>query len=264
MAERRPSVFAPLEGTFEYVQTALFREFNGKKWLIWGFLAFLGSNLAHGVGFSFPMHSGGGSGEGGGPDWSEVRGWVVAHWQLLAAIGGALIVVGLAVFLAWVYLTSRGRFMFLECLVEDKVEIAESWRNNGRPALSLFTWQLGYTAFFLLFLALTLISGFLILFKNGQFQPLRATWPELLMLAAGFVLVLIPMMAVTIYLEDFVVLLMWHRRLPVLAAWSLFLDHFRSHSGPFLLYLPCRIMLNIAAGSILFLGTCLTCCIGST
>lgn len=263
MDSRRPSLFTPVKTTFDYMQWTLFEQFHWKKWLIWGFLAFLGANAGRSGGFSVPGRYMAGGDDTGGPGWDKVQEWIVEHWQTLVVIGAVAGIVILLLGLAWLYISSRGRFMFLECLIENKTAIAESWRNNGRLALSLFWWFLGYAVFGLLLLALVLISVFLAIFRDGHFLPWGEIWPKLLLVGAGSILILIPIVVIAIYLDDFIVPLMWHRRLPVLAAWGVFLDHFRAQPVFFLLYVPCRWVFSMAAGMIMLLGMCLTCCLGA-
>jgi hypothetical protein len=264
----------PFESAWRHMRLTLFDPFRVKKWFAWGLLAFIGANIQHGGGFpnifSF-LHDEAqrrsDSFAGGGLPAEAIPGdpstWFGGNWWLIGgAIAGVALVV-LVIALLWTYLMSRGRFMFVECLVENKSAIRESWRRNGAPALSLFWWYIGFSAFVILLLLLAGVTVFLTLFRDGQLAPFAEIWPRLLAVGAAALLAIVPLVAVGIFLEDFVVPIMWHRRLRVLEAWNAFFSLFQEHMGACLLYLLLRLGLSLAAGLVMGCGVCLTCCIAA-
>jgi hypothetical protein len=258
----------PLRETVRYVRITLFEQFHWNKWLLWGVLAFLGANLSSGAGIGFPGLPGDSSGGDSGPAWTlpEIQAWIDRNLDLVLF----LLIVGLVAFLlvsvlvvVWLYIVCRGRFMFVECLMENKTALAESWENNGREAMSLFWW---FNVFYSVVCLAILLAGtgfFLILYQGGQWRSLAEAWPQLAALGAVFLLSILATAAVSLYLEDFVVPLMWVRRIRVMDAWRVFFDHFRNQPGAFLLYLLIRLGLSLGASVVLLLGTCLTCCLAA-
>ena len=260
MKNQSVPVIDTMSTTFQFVRRTLFDAFQAKKWLFWGFLAFLGTNLSSGGGF------GGGPGrwlKHRNPDWGKIHGWLNEHLTTIITLGVIVLLIVAIITALWLYIRSRGRFMFLECLVEDKLAIVESWHHNSREALSLFFWYVGYGAFAFLFFLLVVIGALSIIFQNGQPLPWSATLPKLLLLGVASLVIFIPMGIITVFLEDFVVPLMWARKIRVLEAWSQFIRLFKTFTGTFILYFLWRILLSIAAGAILVLGTCLTCCLAA-
>jgi hypothetical protein len=258
----------PLQETVRYVRVTLFEQFHWNKWLLWGVLAFLGANLAAGGGIGFPGFPGESSSGDSGPAWTlpDIQAWIDQNLDLVLF----LLIAGLVAFLlvsvlimAWLYIACRGRFMFVECLMENKTALAESWQNNGREAMSLFWWFNVYYSVVFLFLLLALAGGFFIFYQDGQWRALADVWPRLAALGAVALLGILAMAVVAVYLEDFVVPLMWVRRIGVMEAWRVFRGHFRAQPGAFLLYLPIRLGLSLGASTALFLGTCLTCCLAA-
>ena len=257
----------PLQETIRYVRVTLFEQFHWNKWLLWGVLAFLGANLSSGGGFGIPFH-GNSSGEESGPAWTlpQIQAWIDQNLDLVLF----LLVAGLIAFLlvgvivvVWLYVACRGRFMFVECLLENKTNLAESWQNNGRKAMSLFWWFNVFYSVVFLTIPLALAGIFLILYRDGRWLAFSEVWPQLAALGAVLVICLLAAAAVSIYLEDFVVPLMWVRRIRVMEAWRVFFGHFRNQPGAFLLYLLIRLGLSLGASMVLLLGTCLTCCLAA-
>ena len=153
--------------------------------------------------------------------------------------------------------------MFVECLMENKTALAESWQNNDREAMSLFWW---FNVFYSVVFLVILLAGagmFLILYHGGEWRSFGDAWPQLAALGAALLACMLATAAVSLYLEDFVVPLMWVRRIQVMEAWRAFFDHFRNQPGAFLLYLLIRLGLSLGASVVLLLGTCLTCCLAA-
>jgi len=173
----------PLQETVRFVRVTLFEQFHWNKWLLWGVLAFLGANLGAGGGFGIPFH-GDSSGGDSGPAMSlpEIQAWIDQNLELILF----LLVAGLVAFLlvsvlviVWLYIACRGRLMFVECLMENKTNLAESWQNNGRGAMSLFWWfNVFYSVVFLAIL-LALAGAFLIFYQEGQWRSFAEVWPQL-------------------------------------------------------------------------------------
>lgn len=116
----------------------LFQPFNLERWFIIGFCAWLASL----------MEAGGGGG-GSGPNINLDRGSVeqfqrevVQNLPVIIAVGGTLLVVGIVVQIVCLWLSSRGKFMFLHCVATNRAEVRIPWRNYRLQGNSLFLFRL--------------------------------------------------------------------------------------------------------------------------
>ena len=62
------------------------------------------------------------------------------YWILPLAV--ALVVIGLALWVVFTWLSSRGKFMFLHCVALDKAEVSVPWHKFARQGNSLFLFRL--------------------------------------------------------------------------------------------------------------------------
>jgi len=251
----------PIAEAWERMRKALFLPFDPGKWFILAFAAWL-SRLGQ---------SGGGAPGGNWPGdrakaqalvsrVSDVVERTVRNplWLSLAIVA---IVIVLAFSLALCWVNSRGKFVFLDAVVRDRVAIAEAWSTYARQANSLFLWRIAYgiiaLAGHLAMLAWAWVSVVSPWLGNSEFQFLACG-----RIAAVWVPLIVVGTYIGHFLESFVVPIMYRDRLRTNAAWARFLSLFWGHPGAFLLYglmvLGILFVLGIAA---LVVG-CLTCCIG--
>jgi len=194
------SVLAPLDAAIERVRLILFQPFALTKWLIIGFCAWLAeltrpaSPLSY---YSWDARS-----------TEHIRHEIVQNLPVILVVASVVITVGLAIIIVLSWLTSRGQFMFLHCVAENRAEVKLPWskyRSQGN-SLFLFRLALGFIALFCfgLLTAATVVLG--IVFGRAA-DPM-----PLLMVAAGAIPVLLTI-ALTFALvqkftKDFVVPLM--------------------------------------------------------
>lgn len=263
MTETQMSLTRPLAEAWSWMVKMLFRPFDLSKWLVVGFAAWLAG-----------LADGGGGGGGGrwtaGDARAEVvdgarRGW---EWLMAHEVIAGLIFAGLLALLAFVVLllwvSSRGKFVFLDNVVHDRAAIVEPWKRFRRLGNSLFAFRL-----VVLVLCLPVALGILGLFAWLTFGP--DGWARLegaAMVAGiaatvllGFVVVVTTLYAV-FFLDAFVVPLMYRFDLGVMAAWRRFLGLLRDRPGWFLLTGLFVFVLMLAAGSAIVVTGCLTCCLG--
>src|SRR5205085_7585668 len=131
----RIEILAPLNQAIELTRNILFRPFNLEKWFIIGFAAFL-------------SHLAGGGGGGSFNPWgfrNRNRWWNLHHTtdafggqiepgHLWLAIGLGLVAfaVILAVVLVLLWIGCRGRFIFVDCIVQNRGAITAPW-HEFRP-----------------------------------------------------------------------------------------------------------------------------------
>ncbi len=154
-SHREISVTEPVSPALERVKTMLFKPFDLGKWFTIGFcawLAFLGEGGGGGGGFnsgfnnSFKNHSNAGNAGSAGDSlrhgYHQARDYVLNNldWIVPAAAAAVILLLALGLLILW--LSSRGRFMFLHCVALDKAEVAEPWTKFEREANSLFWFRL--------------------------------------------------------------------------------------------------------------------------
>jgi hypothetical protein len=251
---------APLQRAWGRMERMLFRPFRLETWLVMGFAAFLSEYLSgKSFGSSYRWH------RGHGGIHSEFAHRVAEFFSnpamLVLAITAGLIVLVIVIVLLWV--SCRGRFIFLDNVVHERPAIVDPWSRYARQGNSLFLWSMAFLlvcAVALMVVALPFLASLRALWGDGEFH-----WLGLLSLA-GFMFMAIPValaIAYTIlFLNHFVVPIMFRESLSATAAWGRFLTLLRAHPGSFIAYGLLMIVLWIAIGiAIAFVGLS-TCCIG--
>ncbi len=234
----------------------LFRPFRLSRWFIVGFSAFL-AYLGEG-GYSPNIN----------PkevmDHNSIQQMKEAYSELTSAIPTGTVfllvfgifVVAMIILILWI--SSRGKFVFLDNVIHEHEQITEPWKEFRKEGNSLFLWRVGFTFLMLAFI------GTLVFFlysyieagvNRGESAPF---WIYLSFLAVFLATVLY----IDLYLNHFVVPIMYKRRTGVLRGWHVFLELWARHPWPFLLY--GIIMLGMGIGVFLFvmIAGLLTCCIG--
>jgi hypothetical protein len=253
----------------EHTRKMLFEPFDIAKWFVLGFVIFLAQLISADSG------GWGGSrlqeklnrhryGEGSAHELQQAAQWAVDHLGLILLIGIGLFVLFNLIGLVIQYLGARGHFMFLECVIENKAEVAVPWRNASRPAWSLFLWRL---AIFILF-----FWCFVLLFALPVWGVIRTTaaggfsFPGSLVSLVPFVAIFIPLAICTslvdLLIRDFVTPVMLLHRIDLLGAVEKSIALWRGQLGNLLLYLLFRLIIGIFAGVVGMAVACFTCCIG--
>ncbi len=265
-SDRSVSVLDAVESALHQTHRICFSPFDWKKWFVLGFCAFLAA-----------LGEGGPSGglanfrsnpflrrrEPLPPSFDHFSSWVLGHLPLIVAIGAVVLLLGVALGALLQWLGSRGQFMFLDGVLHNRGAVVEPWHRFRRLGNSLFLLR------FLLGLmglaAVAAISG----------ACLFIAWPSIrgrlfdgraLLAAVLFILLVIPLalllLAINLVLHDFVVPVMAKREITVMAGVRVFREELLpGRIGAFLLFYLLKLFLVIAAGVIITLGTCITCCI---
>ncbi len=256
------SVTAPIESAIERTRKILFQPFNAEKWFVLGFCVFLADLASGGGGFRggnfFPQGA-----QPGTQAFQKIGDWISSHLTLVIVIGLLffLLIVALVALFQW--LSSRGQFMFLDGVAQDRARVTEPWRRFRELGNNLF--------FFRFLLGLAWMGGFAIIglmawliakpdIAAGHFGGLALT----AVILAGVFLVIsaLALAVLALLLMDFVVPIMYHRNLKTIEAFSIFRQEILpGHVGIFVLFYLMKLALGIAAAVIIVAGTCLTCCI---
>jgi ssDNA-binding Zn-finger/Zn-ribbon topoisomerase 1 len=256
------SVIAPIEPALSRTGLMLFQPFDLGKWLKLGFCAFL-TQLVDGCGSD--LNTGWRQGGGQPPSGPQVTDWVNQNLPLVVAValGGLLLLAGFVALLTW--LSSRGRFMFLDNIVLNRGAVVEPWRAFERLGNSLFGFSVTLTL-----ITLLLSSGLLLLaaaiawpdLQRGTFGP-SATLALLIAGSLGLVVV-ITVAIIKFLLINFVVPTMYLRDVNVMEAWGITRrELLEGHGWQIVLYALMRLLLAIVTGAITFGLVCATCCIAA-
>ncbi|MCX7591079.1 MAG: DUF4339 domain-containing protein [Kiritimatiellae bacterium] len=264
-----PSCTAPLFPAWRRMKTILFQPFRVGKWFVMGFslwLATLGQFRGTGVPNSIfrmmcrPLRD-----RQCCVSFDFVPGihafvrWKVAPLFLFAAFA---VVLGFLVLIVFLWLRSRGKFLFLDNVVNNRAEVSRPWRFFAHHGNSLFLWTLGFNLLFLL-LALPLIAvTFFVVTGWLRAGRLRTEFlPIVLGLGVLWLLFGAVRFYVSRFLEDFVVPLMYKFNLTATAAWRRFLGILIPALGCFVLYGIFYILLEVALVAIVLLLVIATCCV---
>jgi len=252
----------PFERAWERMKLALFRPFDLHKWFVVGFNAFL-AGLAE--------SRNGSGGARGHKDMSfrefldlpdKAWAWLVSHPAWAIALGAlALVVIAVGVVLLW--LSSRGKFMFLDSVVHNRAEIARPWREFRKEGDSLFLWRLvfGIAAF-------VIFAAFIAFFFVGARQLYDAGFdrsaPILFFAGMGlaFLVLLIIIGYIALFLNDFVVPIMAKERLSAVAGWRRFLPLLGHHPFAFIIFGLIIFVLYLMFVVLVIFAGLITCCIG--
>lgn len=253
----------PLSRAWDRMKKALFQPFDLNKWLTIGFTAWLaGLTDCHG----------GGNGNDNGYHKSEIDEffrfpetawtWLQNHplWFNLIIIGVLVLIIIISV-LIWV--NSRGKFMFLSNVARDESEISKPWHEYKKEGNSLFLFKFifGWIAglLFILFLVYCFVTAKDLYY--GGYPGIFIFWK-----IAGMILILIAYLIIagyiSLFLEDFVVPIMYKDRTGVAAAWYKFFPLFGRHFFTFIVYGLFILVLWIAAVIAILSVSLITCCIG--
>jgi hypothetical protein len=240
----------------------LFNPFRLETWVVMGFAAFLSEFMSGGTGGSgYRYHPHTRQHEWSRAIWAKM--WAFVHdpaMLVLVVVGCA---VAITVFLVFQWVSSRGRFIFLDNVVTERAAIVEPWKRFARQGNSLFIWTL---FFFLTCLAVLLVAALPFLASlRGLWEDGTFHWAVLLSVV-GFMAIAVPIAIAAAYtalfLNHFVVPIMYRHGLSATEAWSRFLAVFREHPGRFILYGLVMIVLWLAIGFAVMVVGFSTCCIG--
>jgi hypothetical protein len=258
------SVIEPVNEAIERTKTILFRPFNLEKWFIIGFCAWL-AGLLEGSG-------GGGYGGGGGDhDGGQIPAQVVEFCRIhivfiiFAAIAAVTIIAAVLLVLLW--LSSRGKFMFLDCLAKNKGHIIEPWKTFKKQANGL----LGFRA--LLIAAAMICMMPLGILTVWLFSLLKSGDANVIIAAAMFFVIMLAIFTAVSFFGtvqaltfDFIVPIMYRQRTGVFAAWGKFLPMLWQNFWKIMLYLLFKVVILLCIGAIvvamIFIGCCF-CCISA-
>ena len=257
---------SPLSRGFNRMKSLLFSPFHLVTWLTIGFASFL-SQITQKLGESSA------SSEGDLDQPGDIFPWVSStfeHFTDKIALAGSYIILASAVVfaiallvLALAWLEARGKFIFLDNIVTGRGAISKPWSEYSREANSLFLWKL------LIDIVLVFSIGLSVLFLGALIVP-GVIARDLIPLSVagifiGLWIVLLMALAVAylrLFIQDFIVPIMYKDRIPFGQAWSKFMALLRKRPGELLLYGLFVAVLWVGLSLALGILGMVTCCVG--
>ncbi len=251
----------PLAAGYARMKNALFNPFDLKKWFLVGFTAFLAGLL-----------DGGGNGGNGGRkgnigEFADVLeapyvawNWLLDHpnWTILIGIGVVLL---FAILVVMTWVSSRGKFMFLDNVVHDRALIKQPWFDYKDEGNSLFVWRL----FFGLFCFALVIAFLYNVWQSAcslYYDDYSIPWIFFIRMGMLFILMILVLSYIDLLLNAFVVTLMYKHRMSATRAWSKFSRLHWAHVLHFVLFALFWLILGIGIFIAVMVAGLLTCCIG--
>ncbi len=261
----RISVIDPIRPAIERVKLLLFKPFDLSKWFVIGFCAWL-------------AYLGTGGGGGSGPphcnipykpheqqaemaeDINTAKEYILDNlfWIIPAVVVVAVVMIGISLLIAW--LNSRGRFMFLHCIAENKSEVKIPWQKFKKQGNSLFLFRFVLGIIGLAAIAVPVIGIILLAIAMTNGAAIAGIC-GIASLGLIIFIVLIMLSLVRKFTFDFVVPIMFLRTASCVAGWQEFLTVLSVNKARLALYLLFQIVIAIAIGVIISLGLCIGCCL---
>jgi hypothetical protein len=258
-------IVAPFREAWQKTRQLLFEPFDLQKWLCLGLCAYLAS-MTQGLG------SGGGGNsnfEKGKGEWShptaeKIHGWLGSIqpwvWALIAL--GVVMIVALSVVFMW--LSARGKFMWLDNLVRQTGEVRAPWREFRALGNRLFRFTLGWgvvavvtslVAVCLAVVAIIPVFDQIVVNRNPQ----AVLWVALVITLVAFVIVNWAFLFSIV--ADFAVPIMYRRECGPWEATKDAIILLIRYPVDFVLYYLFYSLLLIALVVIVLVVSCATCCI---
>ncbi len=253
----------PLSKAWSKMTTALFKPFDISKWFALGFTAFLAGLM--------DWHGGKGSSDSNGTFHSfrdvldfpaNARDWLLNNqiWFTLIVIG-VILLFAFIVLLVW--LSSRGKFMFLDNVIFNRAQVIKPWHQYKALGNSLFGWRIVFGLICFALFILFFIQVFIIA-ANIYEQNISTASTVILIIGMAllFLLLIVVISFIDLFLNDFIVPIMYKNNFTTNQAWNHFLPVFTGHWLYFIAYGFLILLLHILVViAVIFLGL-FTCCIG--
>ena len=255
------SVTIPVSQAIEQVKRVLFNPFELGKWFTIGFCAWL-AHLGQ-QGFRGNFSGGGRRGEVRVQEWARrAHEYVLSnlYWIIPVAIAVMIFLVALWVLILWV--SSRGKFMFLHCVVRNVAEVVSPWHRYAREGTTLFWFRLilGLAQLVVIVPMITAI-GFLIWGMVRRGEASAGGIVGAIILGLALIVVCLAVWVVAKLTNDFVVPILFLRDGSCVEAWRVLSGLLSANVGSFVLYFLFQILLSLAITACVIALVLVTCCI---
>jgi len=257
------SVTEPINLALARVRRILFAPFDLGKWFVIGFCAWLAGLGERGVRGNYSSNSGSNNHNVDiHRQLEDARDFIRDNLYWLLPVVIAAVTIGIGLWLLFLWLNSRGKFMFLYCVALDRAEVREPWNRFGAAANSLFWFR-----FVVGLIGMAIVLPLVVLIILSALpMALHDAWNFAGIMAIIALVMCMGLIGVFLFLVrkltiDFVVPIMFLRQNRCLDAWREFWQLLRTHSGDFVLYLLFQIVIAIVIGVMVVAIVLVTCCI---
>jgi hypothetical protein len=270
------SVTDPISRAIARAKFITFQPFDFGKWFVLGFVAWISTLGEGGGGGNFNFNNNGFSRRpmpfprpGVQPPappnpFHDVVHWIVSNPPLaiLIALGFMVVAFGIGLVLLWV--SSRGKLMFLRAVATNTTEVRAPWAQFRDLGNSLFGFRVCLMAIGFGIMILTGVASLSIAFPDIRAHHFGLSSTVAIIFG---VLLLVPSMIILALVNwaigTFGTIIMYARGVSAVDAWREFrLAVLPGNTGTFILFLLMQIVLGIGYGIIAMLAGCVTCCIG--
>ena len=257
-------IMAPFQAAFGWMKAMLFSPFDVAKWLTIAFAAFISGNLGGGGGnFSRLGRLGDGDWKYSATRYGDFGGdWNPAPWIIAGVVGIVLVVFLLAA--VWMWVSSRGKFIFTDCIVKNRGAIGEPWREYRREGNSFFLFSLAIAVGLILLIVLTVL---VVMVPFGAFSHhdglSGGASAALIVVLVFFGLLWLAIVIALSLITHFMVPVMYRRRCSAREAFVDVAKLIAANPGPFILFVLFMIALALGVAIAAALVACATCCIGA-
>jgi hypothetical protein len=256
-------ILAPFGAAFEWMKAMLFRPFDVARWLTIAFAAFLAGSIGGGSGnlgrlgrfghgdWRYRSYS-----DGDFPSSLHMEAWLIAG--VVVAV-----LVAMALGCLWMWISSRGRFIFTDCVVKNRAAIREPWQEFRREGNSYFLYSLVVAAAMMFLVGMTLLVAWVPLRMLVRHESNDGAFAlPFILVCVVLVLIWLALILFFALVSYFMVPVMYRRRC---LAGEAFLDVTKlifRNPGPFILFVLFGIVLALAVAVAGTMVACLTCCLG--
>lgn len=181
-------------------------------------------------------------------------------WIIPLAAIAVVLLIGIGLLIAW--LNSRGQFMFLHCVAENKSEVKVPWHKFGAHGNSLFLFRIVLGLIGLAVVAVPILGIVLFIIMIAAKAVTAIVFVPIIIMLGLIVFVLaIALALVRKFTFDFVVPIMFLRTASCTAGWRELLTILSVNKANFALYILFQIVIAIAITTIVFIGCCIGCCL---
>jgi len=257
---------SPLSRGFNRMKALLFRPFNLVTWLTVGFAAFL-SNVGESLGGSSISHKSDISAPSDVLPWlkdsfSSVPGQIALNSGYLILISAVLLAfLLLAVGLAWV--EARAKFVLLDNVVRGRGAFQKPWSEYRMEGNSLFIWKLVIDIVLAVSIGFSLVLLLAIILPGAMSKEFIPFSVAGLFISLWIALLVVLVVAyLRLFIQDFIVPIMYKDRVGFTRAWSKFVGLLRRRPFELLLYGLFVAVLAVALCLLLGVLGLITCCVG--
>ena len=232
---------------FQHAKTQLFRPFRLGQWTRLALVGLFAGEMSSGGGcgnnFQIPTQTGTGH--------RELAMSAFPHPWLFGPLLVALVIAAPVLWLLFLYLSSRMRFILFDSVVAKRCEIRRMWRQRGEPAMRYFVWQIVFSLVGLAGMALIVGVPALIAFSLGWFTEPRNHLAGLISIGilvffAFMGWVLLALLA-HVFTKDFVVPQMALEGLSAFEGWNRLWKILQSEKGGYAGYAGMKLLMAIGA-----------------